>query len=135
MNFHEHNYLTWLPIHTEMELVVSHEQIHMSLTASAIRFPALQVSLQVHHAGVPQIPIYRYLTQVYVRLQPLSTKIPVLNKGYFLILSEFSCVILKSLREVIRNSYRILTLSYRGSPSARRGATFYPGICYKIATT
>lgn len=51
-----HSYLTWLPVHTEMELVVSHEQIHLSLTASAVRFPALQVSLQVHHIGVPQIP-------------------------------------------------------------------------------
>lgn len=88
-----HSYLTWLPVHTEMELVVSHEQIHLSLTASTVRFPALQVSLQVHHTGVPQIPDNRYITQVYVRLLTLSTQIPVINKGFLLILCKFSCVI------------------------------------------
>lgn len=76
-----------------MELVVSHEQIHLSLTASAVRFPALQVSLQVHHTGVPQIPDNRYITQVYVSLLTLSTQIPVINKGFLLILCKFSCVI------------------------------------------
>lgn len=43
--------------------------------------------------GVPQIPDNRYITQVYVRLLTLSTQIPVINKGFLLILCKFSCVI------------------------------------------
>lgn len=35
----------------------------------------------------------RYITQVYVRLLTLSTQIPVINKGFLLILCKFSCVI------------------------------------------